>query len=146
MGEVQEMDKLLGVFRLTLAGEERTVAKKPIKDSYEFRRVAGHLFAPIAGKLIAAQGKAKDESSAEAAFGEMLPDLIPFLLSDGLDKLISLPALYDPALKEAQDAASDDELIDAGVEVLALAFPLLQRMLGAVPRLIAAATGSASQT
>ncbi len=137
-----EMDKVAGVFRVTLGGVAHEVRVKTIKETSEFRRVVGPLLVPLSRKLEPFQeclAVGDDKQRGEVfvqKFLEVLPDLLPYLLGEGLDTLVSLPDLYEASLAEACAGASDDELVEAGVEVLSKIVPLARGIFRAVPKVI----------
>lgn len=136
-----EMSKLRGVFHVTLGGVEHEVRVKTIKETVDFRRTVGPLLVPFAEKIGPMRDRVAAGGNAEGAFLEALPGLLPYLIGECLDLLANLPEQYEPSLAEACAGASDEELIEAGTEVLAKVFPLLFGVVNAVPNLIRAAKG-----
>ena len=159
--EREEEEMLLGSLTLMVGGAPRVVRVLNIWESHAFRAKAAPLFEPIARLVLGAQrtattraneekGDGKDvpqarmEQFAEDSFTDSLPGLMPYLMGEGALAVAELPFLYAPELEEIRTKASDEELLDAGVEVLALLYPLFQKMLGLVPRLVTAGMPAAA--
>ncbi|MFA5187192.1 MAG: hypothetical protein WC551_12005 [Patescibacteria group bacterium] len=119
-----EEDILLGQAAVKLAGKDYTIKVKSIRETHTFRKRLGVLLAGVfpGGDL-----------TAKAAMS--FASLLPTLLSDGVDMLVDLPALYAPELTEAAQSATEDELLEAGIVVLELTFPLVQRLIQTITRL-----------
>ena len=97
---------------LTLAGVTHTVNVRSIRENRVLRRRVGEM-------LAATQGE----------------DVIGSLLGVGADVLMELPALYAPELEEFCASASDEELIEAGKEVMTLILPFVKATLGGMTEL-----------
>jgi len=136
-------DKLVGLLPLTLGGETRAVKVLSIGESAAFRVKAAPFFGPLSELILKLRhsgetkgGVAQIEAAAEEGFVKLLPGLMPFLMGDGLTQLVELPFAYAPELEEFRAAASDEELIAAGSEVLGLVFPLFVKVLMAFPNIV----------
>jgi len=111
-------DKCLQRFSITLGGVEREVGVRPIRQMAELRRKIGEMVAGVA-----------DVYTSGTQEKDFLRLAMPAILSDGIDCVMELPALYAPELAEACIEASEEELLDAGFEVLKIVFPFVQRAL-----------------
>lgn len=119
---------------LVLAGEPVTVDVKSIRDNRPLRQRVGAALAEALASMYDADGKTPDPGAAVAR-------AMPVLLVDGIDLLLELPELYAPELKDKIDAASDEEVMRAGVQVLEVIFPFYS---AAVPTLLALVQRSAA--
>lgn len=97
---------------LVLNGQTHTVNVRSIRENRVLRRRVGEM-------LAATQGE----------------DVIGSLLGVGADVLMELPVLYAPELEEACAAASDEELIEAGKQVMELILPFIRATLGGMTEL-----------
>lgn len=158
------VEELSGSFPLTIGGETHSVKELSIAESTEFRAAAGPLFEPIAEQVLRmsqsadknksveeylaalpkglskaereAAAKKAEEKAAEAAALKFLPPMVPWLMSDGLSRLVELPFQYAPELEEFRADATDVELVRAGMEVLRLVFPLFVMVLLELPAMV----------
>ena len=58
--------------------------------------------------------------------------LMQTLCVERFDLLMDLPAIYAPEIEEQCNAASDEELLEAGKAVLGVVFPLVRRVIEAM--------------
>ena len=58
--------------------------------------------------------------------------LMQTLCVERFDLLMDLPAIYAPEIEEQCNAASDEELLEAGKAVLEVVFPLVRRVIEAM--------------
>ena len=97
---------------LTLGGEVHTVNVRSIRENRVLRRRVGEM-------LAATQGE----------------DVIGSLLGVGADTLMDLPFLYAPELEQYSDLATDEELLEAGKQVMGLILPFVKATLGGMTEL-----------
>lgn len=117
--ERSETAIMLHEAQVVLCGEPRVFRVRTIRETAAFRRAIGEI---LGGVVLDIMENAGDRRN-------MIQSILPVVMAEGIDKLIDLPFLYAPELAEWREGASDAELIDAGMGVLELAFPLV---LGAV--------------
>ena len=122
--EAADMQTILMDREVTLAGQKRSFKVRSIGETHEFRRRVGELMGSLVKPLFDAYMKAEgdtDKIDVQGLFGT----LFPLLLGDGVDALVDMLWLYAPELKEYEADATDDEVLDAALEVLEIAFPLV---------------------
>lgn len=151
-----KLDRAGGLIAITLGGETRSVAVLNVRESAGFRKAAAPLFEPLAEMVLklqqstapanavvaagpgltAKEKKAVAEKAAQKSSMRMLPKIMPWLMSEGLDRLVELPYQYAPELEDLRDKATDSEEIAAGSAVLGLVFPLFVTLLLALPTML----------
>ena len=112
-----------------LGGIEHTVKVKTIDETLDFRTKIGEIFGGVFGPLAAAGGSVTPESIARA-----MEQMMPSLLGKSFDAFLGLVVAYEPDLAKPFEEATEDERIDAAVEVLRLALPLVDKILNQVKR------------
>lgn len=133
---------LMGKFHVRLGGQDVAITEKSMSDNLEFREAVGKvlgdvlpIFAPLfqkgITKTIAAQrnGDANAGASVIAALCEediepLLQKAFPVLIGRGAGLLVECLYLYAPETREIE--ATFEERVEAGLEVLAVAFPLVR--------------------
>jgi len=111
-------DKILQQIVVRIGGQDTAIPVRSIRDNAQFRRHLGQMLGGLAGGWNFRNGQ---ETSV------VLRDMLPLILTDGIEGLMQLPAVYAPDTDWS--AASDVELVDAGVAILEAAFPLLEAVL-----------------
>ena len=125
--DAAEMQTLLQSREVTLAGQQRSFSIKSIKDTHEFRRRVGELMGSLVTPLFDTWS-ASDGKLENADLRVIFQQALPILLADGVDSLIDMLWVYAPELKEFEADATDDEILDAALEVLEIAFPLVLKI------------------
>lgn len=111
-----ETKALLGITKIVLGGgKEIEVQKKSIVENKRFRVELSKHFKKITDEF-SDSGK---EFSLEA-FGLFI---IPYFTDEGLDVLVELPFLYEETLEQYRQGTTDDEYVDAGLEILTITLP-----------------------
>lgn len=128
---------------VTLAGKEYEIKPMPLRRSMEWRKkvseIAGEVMDKIlesaqkpktgAPKTILAATMAKASESAGLDMEHIFKQSIPYILGDGLDKIIELLFLYSEELKENEEDilenASAEEVVAAAMEAFQVGFPLV---------------------
>jgi len=135
-----EKQKVLQYFEVTLAGEKRRLRVKSILAMDEFRERVCDLLAElidnydsdIRAMVQRARDSESDEPLAELASAldpvEFLKKTAPFILGRGLHSLVELLWAYAPELRDESNEFSDDEIIEAALEVLSITFPLFLKI------------------
>ena len=125
--EATDTQTILQIREVTLAGQKRGLRIKSIGETHAFRRRVGELMGTLAKPLLdayMATGGDTEKMEAET----IIRQLFPLLLGDGVDALLDMLWLYAPELKEFEQGATDDEVLDAALEVLEIAFPLVLKV------------------
>lgn len=148
------IEKIAGTFEVTLTGETIVLPVKPILPMREFRKCLGRMVAIVQSELgddlkpLISQALEKDKAGNvkgevdEIVMLNLLTASVPLMLGDGLDLMVEALWLYAPELEEKHKATADEsEIVNAALEVLKIAFPLI---LGLASRGIGLA-GSISQ-
>jgi len=135
------------ILRVRLGGEMRTARVRSIAENIEIRLALADMVADAVGvfgeELTAAfeNMRAGEKTALEDVGGAdvltMIQRAAPFLFGKGYDALIGLPFLYAPELQEFRDGASDDELLDAALEVAGIIFPLFLKIWQRIAKFIA---------
>lgn len=147
MAERPEEQILLQTISLTLGGETVDIPVKSMAETYQFRKELGKVVGGVLGEFgeeIAGLLKNRENLEkhlADLPLGATLGKALPIILADGPDALIKMLFLYAPELKKYEKAATEEELMDAALEVLRAAFPLLRRILTPMLRMIGNARG-----
>ena len=129
-----EQDIILQQVRVVLAGEERTVAVKSLKDSKEFRRHLGKAMGNIGADILQALPEGVTDRAVStgkipnADMAAIVRMAGPLILGDGVDELIDLLWAYAPELREFETTSTDDEQIAAALAIMEAASPLLLRL------------------
>jgi len=118
---------VLQEFEVVLGGKKRTGRVKSIRDNREFRRRLGELIGDLLAPLFdPSQWPAGEDGEKPETPGInfAIRKLMPALFADAPEGLMDLLWLYAPELREWEDVATEDELLDAALEVLELSIPL----------------------
>ncbi|HUT58985.1 MAG TPA: hypothetical protein VNA25_14145 [Phycisphaerae bacterium] len=125
--DAAETETILGIRTVTLAGQARNFDIKSIKDTRKFRQRVGELMGSLVEPLYNAYMKAEGDTD-KIDTQNLFALLIPLVLGDGVDALLDMLWLYAPELKEFEEGATEDEILDAALEVLEIAFPLVLKI------------------
>lgn len=131
MIERTEEDIIMQRAFVVLGGERREFRVRSIREASAFRRAIGG----VIGKALA-QNPDVDIENISAIGATMIQRVIPILFSDGIDVLMEIPFLYAPELNQYQNESTEQEQIDAGMEVLTLAFPLVKAASAAAMQMV----------
>ena len=135
-------------FFVTLAGEKIELPEKSILKMPEFRQELSNMIRLIVSenedfvREIFDKAEAGEEKEvgvlSNADIAVLLPKIIPILMSDGLDFLCEALFLYEPELRGYEPKtpddlgpgkASDEEIINAALEVLSIVYPLVRSLI-----------------
>jgi len=140
---------------VTLGGEACALKVKSLKGMGAFRRQAGvvvgrlvPLLDPVLEAFIRESVRWAKRDRADEELDEvdlsaflkidlaaLIAKALPTLMGECPDDLIALAYAYAPELKAALDRAEYEEQVEAGMEVLALAFPFVMRLAKSAFRL-----------
>lgn len=111
-----EVEKCLQKFSIRLGGVDREVGVRSVRGMVELRqKIAG-----VLGEVASCYEEGVKEE-------DMVKKILPMLFTHGIDVIMDLPVLYAPELKDVcENEATDEELINAGYEVLDVIFPFVQ--------------------
>ena len=141
--EAADTQTVLQIREVTLAGQARSFKIKSIGETHEFRRRVGQLVGtfvkPLYDAYMEAEAKTRVQGKADAKakpedwvdkldVQALSAQLLPLLLGEGVDALVDMLWTYAPELKEFEADATDDEILDAALEVLEIAFPLVLKI------------------
>lgn len=110
-----------------LGGQERVFKVKTIAETIGFRTKAGEMFGAVYGPLVAARGN-QSPASVAAVTERMMPNL----MGKGFSDFLALIPEYAPELKDYLGDATEDETLDAAMEVLRVALPLVEKVLNTI--------------
>ena len=130
MADHVETDALLQQARVTLGGEEHVIRVKSIKETAKFRRLLGELIGNSLAPILS-------RSEGNVTSADVMRHLVPVLFGDGLDAAPDIVSLYAPETTEALADATDEEIIEAALEVVRLALPLMLRVIESVGKMLA---------
>ena len=133
-------------FFVKLAGEKVELSEKSILKMPELRQELSNMIRLIISEnedivrevFDKAEGGDEIGVLSNADIAVMLPKVIPILLGDGLDFLCETLFLYEPELRKYEPEtpsdigpgkASDEEIVDAALEVLSVVFPLVRSLV-----------------
>ena len=124
--------------RVSLGGESYEIPIRRIREAHDWRRKVGVLCGRFA-KVIFSSSKYPD-GDFEVDLGEAFSAVLPVVLGEGFEDLIECFFLYAPDLPRAEieAKATDEEMIDAALEVFKIGFPFVLRMSKAALAMVAA--------
>lgn len=130
--EQEKVDVMLDRRPIVLAGTTYYLRNLPIAETMEWRRAVGKMLGPIMDRL-SAGGALRADGSIDQ--GKVMGAVLPYLLGDGLDRMVALVAVYDESLAGPMAGATDVERIEAAEALIDLTFPFLSRALEMVVKI-----------
>ena len=133
------LDRAAGIITVVLVGEPRMIRVKRILQMATFRGTIGRMLRTLLEKNKATVGEVLtkagegDGTINNEDIVQMIPDLVPLLITDVPDFLCEVLVGYEPKLAEfmpehAEDIegkATDEEIVAAALEVLRVVLPLI---------------------
>ena len=133
------LDKAAGIITVELAGEPRMIRVKRILQMAEFRGTIGRMLRTLLEKnggtvrQVLTKAGEGDGTINNEDIVQMVPDLVPLLITDVPDFLCEVLVGYAPEIAEFMPAhaediegkATDEEIVAAALEVLRVVFPLI---------------------
>jgi len=120
-----EQDVILQEATVVLGGKARSFRVKTMTENRAFRRRLGEILGDIIGPMF---DPALRDTGGVLNQPDVVRKVLPALMADGPEALMDLLWIYAPELKAFASESTDEEIIDAALEVLSLSFPLAQRI------------------
>lgn len=139
-GKIVEMegqvDVMLDRIPVTLGGQTRYLRRMPLGETRQWRERFGAFLAPLLEGALGSGAVIGTAAGAALDYGKVLRSVFPYLMGEGVDSLVEMVPLYDPAIAEAYGAAKDLERVEVAVRILEEMLPFVEKMLAIQARMM----------
>lgn len=131
-----EEDIVCQEVEITLGEHKHIIDVKSIRKNRQFRRELGRMISEVLTEAkLDEMLNAPENTSIEDLGKGFIKNIAPALIPVAMESLIELPFIYCPDLKEYEDEATDDELVDAAITLLEISYPFIESVIRGILRL-----------